>query len=367
MGILNTASGLGKTALATVAYPFAALGTGVRAGVADMVGAPRPTDTAADSVAALGAEGVGDLAAEIRAAGAGIKNVTAGAFGLTPSAPPTVIGQKPAAPVASPVAAPVASPTAPTPEPAAIGAAPPATTAAPAAPRGNYTDFNTPGVTRAGVTPPVTAPVATAATPTMDASLVEQRQNLLAQIANAQSVVQAGSNRDGYKMGDVTKGIATMQALAPLVASTNNLIGVGYGADTSVLNHAADNATRVSLADAGNATELAKAELVGQYGVAGHKIAADANLALAQQKAALEAASPQGQAQLAEAMIKARILKDTEHLNGVGRAMALQGKYNIDQVKDGMTGNMLGAFVNGEYAPAQALGVQSPVSTTKKK
>ena len=50
MGMLNTASGIGKTGLATLAYPFAAIGTGVRARVADAVGAPRPTDTAADAV-----------------------------------------------------------------------------------------------------------------------------------------------------------------------------------------------------------------------------------------------------------------------------------------------------------------------------
>ena len=58
MGIVNASSGIGKTGLATLAYPFAALGTGVRAGVANAVGAPKPTDTAADAVAAFGASGV---------------------------------------------------------------------------------------------------------------------------------------------------------------------------------------------------------------------------------------------------------------------------------------------------------------------
>ena len=94
MGTLDTASGVGKVGLATLAYPFAAIGTGVRAGVANAVGAPKPTDTAADAVAAFGASGVDDLKSARDSLVSGAKDVAAGAFGLTPaaSAPPTVVG-----------------------------------------------------------------------------------------------------------------------------------------------------------------------------------------------------------------------------------------------------------------------------------
>lgn len=382
MGMLNTVSGLGKTGLATLAYPFAAIGTGVRAGVADMVGAPRPTDTAADAVAAFGASGVDDLKASYNEGVAGLKKAAAGVFGLTPSAPPTVVGQTPAAPAAAPAPAPnsvdallnkTATTIANTPidQTPAVPANKYDDVVAAAAAKGaqnSFTDFNTPGVTRAGAIQQPTAPVAPAVKPpTMNATIMEQQQNLMAQIAAAQQVVQQGSNRNGYKMGDVTKGLATMQALAPLVASSNNLMASAYGTDAGILTHSMDNTARVGIADAGNATEMAKAGLAANTALQGHQITAAGNMALAERKAALEAASPQGQAQLAEAATKARILKDTESLTGVSRAMATQGKYNIDQVKDGTTSNMIGAFVNGVYVPAATLGVQSQPPTTKKK
>lgn len=281
-----------------------------------------------------------------------------------PVAPPVVVGKAPAvAPAPAKVDTPAVAPLS-TPAPA------PAVAAAPAAPtRGDYSDLTTPGFSRFGVSAaPAPAPVAAPVkAPTMNEGILAQQQELMSQIAAAQSVVQQGSNRDGYKMGDVTKALMTMNHLSPLVASANNLMANMYGTDAGIVNHAADNATRTSIADAGNATEIAKTNLAGQFGIEGRALDNEAAIALAERKAELEAASPQGQAQTAEALTKARILKDTEGLTGVGRAMATQGKYNIDQVKDGMTGNMLGAFVNGVYVPAAALGVQSPAPTTNKK
>ena len=198
MGIVNTASGIGKTGLATLAYPFAAIGTGVRAGVADMVGAPRPTDTAADAVAALGASGVDDLKASFNEDVAGLKKAAAGAFGLTPAAPPTVVGQ---APAAAPAAAPapnsteaLLAKTANTIANTPIDTVPSnkyddvvAAVAAKGAQQNSFTDFNTPGVTRAGAVqaPAATVPVSKPATPTMNAGVLEQQQNLMSQIAAA--------------------------------------------------------------------------------------------------------------------------------------------------------------------------------------
>lgn len=367
MGMLNTASGVGKVGLATLAYPFAAIGTGVRAGVADMVGAPRPTDTAADAVAAFGASGVNDLKTSYNEDVAGLKKVAAGAFGLTPAAPPTVVGQTPAAAPAAPAApapgsteallAKTANTIANTP----IDTVPSnkyddvvAAAAAKGAQQNSFTDFNTPGVTRAGAVqaPAATVPVAKPAVPTMNAGVLEQQQNLMAQIAAAQQVVAAGSNRDGYKMGDVTKGIATMQALSPLVASSNNLLAANYGTDAGIINHTADNVARTNIANAGNATELAKTDLSGQYGVLGHKITAQANMQLAQQKAVLDAMSPAGQKALVEAQTAKRNLDDTAGIaDGAARVRAVMGKaQDFQQVKDSL-GVTRGRMVDGVYVP----------------
>ena len=366
MGMLNTASGIGKTGLATLAYPFAAIGTGVRAGVADAVGAPRPTDTAADAVAAFGASGVNDIKTSFNEDVAGLKKVAAGAFGLSPSAPPTVVGQTPAAPAAAAAPAPTSTQalldkTANTISNTPVDAVPSnkfddvvAAVAAKGAQQNNFTDFNTPGVTRAGaVQAPAAAavPVAKPAAPTMNTAIMEQQQNLMAQIAAAQGVVQAGSNRDGYKMGDVTKGIATMQALSPLVASSNNLMAANYGTDAGIINHTADNVTRTNISNAGNATEMAKADLAGQYGVAGHKLTAQANMQLAQQKAQLDALSPAGQKALVEANTAARNFNDTAGLAGAERVRAVMGKaQDFQQVKDGI-GVTRGRMVDGKYVP----------------
>lgn len=367
MGMLNTASGVGKVGLATLAYPFAAIGTGVRAGVADMVGAPRPTDTAADAVAAFGASGVNDLKTSFNEDVAGLKKVAAGAFGLSPSAPPTVVGQTPAAPAAAAAPAPTSTQalldkTANTIANTPLDAVPSnkyddvvAAVAAKGAQQNNFTDFNTPGVTRAGaVQAPAAAavPVAKPAVPTMNTAIMEQQQNLMAQIAAAQNVVQQGSNRDGYKMGDVTKALMTMNHLSPLVASANNLMAANYGVDAGIINHTADNVTRTNISNAGNATEMAKTDLAGQYGVAGHKLTAQANMQLAQQKAQLDALSPAGQKALVEAQIAKRNFDDTAGIaDGAARVRAVMGKaQDFQQVKDSL-GVTRGRMVDGKYVP----------------
>lgn len=381
MGIVNTASGIGKTGLATLAYPFAAIGTGVRAGVADMVGAPRPTDTAADAVAALGASGVDDLKASFNEDVAGLKKAAAGAFGLTPAAPPTVVGQ---APAAAPAAAPapnsteaLLAKTANTIANTPIDTVPSnkyddvvAAVAAKGAQQNSFTDFNTPGVTRAGAVqaPAATVPVSKPATPTMNAGVLEQQQNLMSQIAAAQQIVAAGSNRDGYKMGDVTKGIATMQALSPLVASYNNLLAANYGVDAGIINHTADNVARTNIANASNATELAKTDLSGQYGILGHKVTAQANMQLAQQKAVLDAMSPTGQKALVEAQTAKRNLDDTAGMAaGAERVRAVMGKaQDFQQVKDGL-GVTRGRMVDGKYVPFVDTEINQIAPPPKKK
>ena len=200
--------------------------------------------------------------------------------------------------------------------------------------------------------PAATVPVSKPAVPTMNAGILEQQQNLMAQIAAAQQVVSAGSNRDGYKMGDVTKALATMQALSPLVASSNNLLAANYGTDAGIINHTADNVARTNIANAGNATEMAKADLSGQYGVLGHNITAQANMQLAQQKAVLDAMSPAGQKALVEAQTAKRNFDDTAGIaGGAARVRAVMGKaQDFQQVKDSL-GVTRGRMVDGVYVP----------------
>jgi len=349
--MLNTASGIGKTGLATLAYPFAAIGTGVRAGVADAVGAPRPTDTAADAVAAFGASGVNDLKTSFNEDVAGLKKVAAGAFGLSPSAPPTVVGQTPAAPAAAAAPAPTSTQalldkTANTIANTPLDAVPSnkyddvvAAVAAKGAQQNNFTDFNTPGVTRAGaVQAPAAAavPVAKPAVPTMNTAIMEQQQNLMAQIAAAQGVVQAGSNRDGYKMGDIGKAMATMNALSPLVASSNNLMAANYGVDAGIINHTADNVTRTNISNAGNATEMAKTDLAGQYGVQGRIIDNEAAASLVDLKAKAEAATPQGIKALQEAY-RLAMENGAIRTGGFGAVRAPQYHYSSDPTSGKVT------------------------------
>lgn len=238
------------------------------------------------------------------------------------AAPPVVVGQTPAKPAVTPTVTPTVTP----PVTAAPVAKAAPTVAAP--PRGDYSDLNMPELSRFGAsaTQPVAAPVApTIKAPTLNADLMQQRQDLMTQIAAAQGVVQAGSNRDGYKMGDVTKALATMNALSPLVNATGQLVANTYGTDAGVLTHSMDNTARVGIADAGNQTEIAKTQMVTAANAEGRAADAAAGIALANHKAALEAQSPSGAKALTDAQLGQ--LKLQSILNGdIGTVLALEGK-----------------------------------------
>lgn len=220
----------------------------------------------------------------------------------------------------------------------------------------SFSDRNLPGTTNIGAfaAPAVATPTAAPAVkqPAFNPALVEQQQNLMAQINAAQQVVQQGSNRDGYKMGDIGKAMQTMQALSPLVNSTNNLIASAYGADAGILTHGMDNATRTGIADAGNATEMAKAGVAANTAIQGHQITAAGNMALADRKAVLEANMPAGQKALVDAEI-ARFRLSNAKTGNIGANLALDGKQDVQQVKSGTTGNLAGVMVNGKLVPLQ--------------
>jgi hypothetical protein len=144
----------------------------------------------------------------------------------------------------------------------------------------------------------------------LDAELLGQRQLLLDQINAAQGVVSAGSNRDGYKMGDVTKSLATINALSPLVNSTSGLLGGLYGADARSADVVGTNAAQQAVGDARNQTDLGRAQLAGQFGIEDRAAASQAAQQLAMQKSILDAISPQGQAAAAEAALKRQTFQD---------------------------------------------------------
>jgi len=183
----------------------------------------------------------------------------------------------------------------------------------------------------------------------LDAELLGQRQLLLDQINAAQGVVSAGSNRDGYKMGDVTKSLATINALSPLVNSTSGLLGNLYGADARSADVVGTNAAQQGIADARNQTELGRAQLVGQFGIEDRAAASQAAQQLAMQKSILDAISPQGQSAAAEAALKRQTFQDNI-LQTPEERIASRYAPSYETIKDGM-GNAVGIRRNAAVAP----------------
>lgn len=182
----------------------------------------------------------------------------------------------------------------------------------------------------------------------MNPALVNMQQQLMSQFQNAQDVVAQGSNRDGYKMGDVTKAGMLMQNLNTAMSSINNLTGQTYGVDAGMVNHAADNTARVGIANAGNQTELLKADVAGQYALRGHKLTADGALNLATHKAGLEKTTPDGILALAKAEEVRQLTADKKPLSAAQR-LALLHPDPITYDKDPITGLTRGRNVGGVY------------------
>jgi hypothetical protein len=201
----------------------------------------------------------------------------------------------------------------------------------------------------------------------MNKTIMNQQQALMSQIADAQEIMRAGTDRYGYKMGDITRALDTMQALAPLVSSSNNLLSSTYGTDAGVLSRHADNVVRTDIANAGNATEMAKTNLAGQYGIAGQALTAKSAAALAEQKAQLEAMSPAGRKAYIEAATAARNYDDTAELSGAERVRAVLGRTpEFQQVKDAL-GTPRGQLINGTYVPFSDAALNQIAPPTKKK
>lgn len=201
---------------------------------------------------------------------------------------------------------------------------------------------------------PATAPAPTGLSfapraPALDAELLGQRQLLLDQINAAQGVVSAGGNRDGYKMGDVTKSLATINALSPLVNSTSGLLGNLYGADARSADVVGTNIAGQVAADARNQTELGRAQLVGQFGIEDRAAASQAAQQLAMQKAILDAISPQGQSAAAEAALKRQTFQDNI-LQTPEERIAARFAPSYATITDAL-GNAVGIRRNAAVAP----------------
>lgn len=194
------------------------------------------------------------------------------------------------------------------------------------------------------------APKVAQATPgvAMNQRLVDMQQQLMSQFQAAQDVVAQGKNRQGYQMGDIGKAMATMQALNTTMASNNNLTGQMYGVDAGMVNHAADNTARIGIANAGNQTELLKADVAGQYALQGHKLTADGALNLASHKAELGETTPEGILALAKAEEVRQLTADKKRLSAAQR-LALLHPDPITYDKDPITGLTRGRNVGGVY------------------
>lgn len=273
--------------------------------------------------------------------------------GLTTAAPvattPTVVGQPLPPPLsAAAVQGRAAATIAATPLDApGFGASPPTGSAFPVA---------EPPALPALAPAPATAPAPTglslaprAPAPALDAELLGQRQLLLDQINAAQGVVSAGGNRDGYKMGDVTKSLATINALSPLVNSTSGLLGNLYGADARSADVVGTNIAGQFAADARNQMELGRAQLVGQFGIADRAAASQAAQQLAMQKATLDAISPQGQSAAAEAALKRQTFQDNI-LQTPEERIAARFAPSYATITDAL-GNAVGIRRNAAVAP----------------
>lgn len=260
---------------------------------------------------------------------------------------PTVVGQPPplsAAAVQGRAAATIAATPLDAP---GFGASPPA---------GNAFPVAEPPALPARAPAPATAPAPTglsfasrAPAPALDAELLGQRQLLLDQINAAQGIVSAGGSRDGYKMGDVTKSLATINALSPLVNSTSGLLGNLYGADARSADVVGTNTTQQAVGDARNQAELGRAQLVGQFGIADRVATSQAAQQLAMQKSILDAISPQGQSAAAEAALKRQTFQDNI-LQTPEERLAARYAPSYETIKDGL-GNAVGVRRNAAVAP----------------
>lgn len=260
---------------------------------------------------------------------------------------PTVVGQPPplsAAAVQGRAAATIAATPLDAP---GFGASPPA---------GNAFPVAEPPALPARAPAPATAPAPTglsfasrAPAPALDAELLGQRQLLLDQINAAQGIVSAGGSRDGYKMGDVTKSLATINALSPLVNSTSGLLGNLYGADARSADVVGTNTTQQAVGDARNQAELGRAQLAGQFGIADRVAASQAAQQLAMQKSILDAISPQGQSAAAEAALKRQTFQDNI-LQTPEERLASRYAPSYETIKDGF-GNAVGIRRNAAVAP----------------
>ena len=236
-----------------------------------------------------------------------------------------------------------------------------------------FNDFNTRGVTRAGATQPQVAQ--SVPQPTMNPAVMQQQTELMNQINAAKSAVAAGDKNWGYKHGDITRNLALISALSPLVSSTNNLAGNMYGADAGMASHAMDNAAKIGITEANNQNELVKTRLAGDYGIYGKLLGAEADIKLAERKAQLEAGTPAGVKAMLEAMGLERDLNDTKDLTGTQRVLARQGKQVASQLVTDAAGTPIGRMVNGYYegfSPAEmeqqaAAAAEAKAAVDKKK
>lgn len=146
-----------------------------------------------------------------------------------------------------------------------------------------------------GITAPKLAPV--------NPDFLAMQQDLMNQFMDAQAIVAAGTTRQGYQKGDITRALDTMAALSPVINSANNLIGNSQQTAAGMFNQGLVSNTQTATTSANNATELVKVGLQLQREQAAAAQKGLMDMALAEMKENAEKNSPAGRKATSEAAL----------------------------------------------------------------
>ena len=146
-----------------------------------------------------------------------------------------------------------------------------------------------------GITAPKLAPV--------NPDFLAMQQDLMNQFMDAQAIVAAGTSRQGYQKGDITRALDTMAALSPVINSANNLIGHSQQTNAGMFNQGLASNTQAATTSANNATDLVKVGLQLQREQAAAAQKGLMDMALAEMKENAEKNSPAGRKATSEAAL----------------------------------------------------------------
>lgn len=316
---LGIGPGAAKVAAAGVALPFAAVPAGVRElGAAATGSQVTPgANVALDSARQLGAEGAAQFGQGVRTVGGQLRQGVMNALGLQERpvlpTPPTVAtgtpAQAPAAPGARPAVNNLAAANADaaakynTYRAGGYGYQQTSNVPAQSAQPAPLKLFDSRGL---GAAPGVSSPASPVDTSVRE-GFAEQQARALSAIAEQQAIINAGGARQGYKMGDVTKALASLRALGGVYSAaargTTDAYGTDVGSATSQGNAALQAQTTLADQALQNQGQLAAVDLTGQYGLQRETSQATAQLAVKNAELVAKAQAPESAKTAAEAAL----------------------------------------------------------------